>query len=231
MHHVPLPLDFYARPVLRVARDCIGKHLVHDTSEGLVVGRIVEAEAYRGPEDRAAHSFGGRRTARTEVMFGPPGVAYVFFVYGLHFHVNLVTTAPGAPHAVLLRAVEPVIGAEVMSARRGMSASRRELTNGPGKLCQAFAIGRSANGADLTRPPLFLSDGPRCRVARATRVGIDYAGEWAARPWRFYDPASRYVSAVPGKATAVPGKATAVPGERSPSKRNAQAGRSKGPAT
>jgi DNA-3-methyladenine glycosylase len=194
MHASPLPLDFYARPVLRVARDCIGKHLVHDTTEGLVVGRIVEAEAYRGPEDRAAHSFGGRRTARTEVMFGPPGIAYVFFVYGLHFHINLVTTALGMPHAVLLRAVEPVVGAELMAARRGISASRRELTNGPGKLCQAFAIDRSANGADLTRPPLFLSDGPSCRVARTTRVGIDYAGAWAARPWRFYDPSSPYVS-------------------------------------
>ena len=194
MHDTPLPLDFYARPVLEVARDCIGKHLVHDTTDGLVVGRIVEAEAYRGPEDRAAHSFGGRRTARTEVMFGPPGFAYVFLVYGLHFHINLVTTALDMPHAVLLRAVEPVIGAELMAARRGISASRRELTNGPGKLCQAFAIDRSAYGADLTRPPLYLSDGPRCRVARARRIGIDYAGIWAARPWRFYDPSSPYVS-------------------------------------
>lgn len=194
MHWRPLPLAFYSRPVLRVARDCIGKHLVHDTPEGLVVGRIVEAEAYRGPEDRAAHSFGGRRTARTEVMFGPPGYAYVFLVYGLHYHVNLVTTAEGAPHAVLLRAVEPLAGAELMATRRGIPASRRELTNGPGKLCQAFAIDRRAYGADLTRPPLFLSDGPPCKVARATRVGIDYAGAWAARPWRFFDPASRYVS-------------------------------------
>ena len=133
MHWRPLPLAFYSRPVLRVARDCIGKHLVHDTPEGLVVGRIVEAEAYRGPEDRAAHSFGGRRTARTEVMFGPPGYAYVFLVYGLHYHVNLVTTAEGAPHAVLLRAVEPLAGAELMATRRGIPASRRELTNGPGK--------------------------------------------------------------------------------------------------
>jgi DNA-3-methyladenine glycosylase len=194
MHLRPLTYAFYARPVLRVARDCIGKHLVHDTPEGRVVGRIVEAEAYRGPEDRAAHSYGGRRTTRTEVMFGPPGLAYVFFVYGLHHQVNLVTTAVGMPHAVLLRAVEPVEGAELMAARRGISASRRELTNGPGKLCQAFAIDRAANGADLTRPPLFLAEGPSCKVARSARIGIDYAGEWAARPWRFYDPASRYVS-------------------------------------
>src|SRR5688572_28743923 len=195
MLHQPLPRAFFARPVLRVGRDCIGKHLVYDSPEGLCVGRIVEAEAYRGPEDRAAHSFGGRRTARTEVMFGPPGFAYVFFVYGLHHQMNLVTTAVGMPHAVLLRAVEPVEGAELMAARRGIAMGRRQLTNGPGKLCQAFAIDRTDNGVDLTRPPLFLCEGaPPRRVARATRVGIDYAGEWSTRLWRFYDPESRYVS-------------------------------------
>jgi DNA-3-methyladenine glycosylase len=97
------------------------------------------------------------------------------------------------PHAVLLRAVEPVAGAELMAARRGIAASRRELTNGPGKLCQAFAIDRTANGLLLTCPPLFLAEGAPCKVARGPRIGIDYAGEWAARPWRFYDPASAYV--------------------------------------
>jgi DNA-3-methyladenine glycosylase len=209
MHLRPLPVAFFARPVLRVARDCIGKHLVHDTPEGRVVGRIVEAEAYRGPEDRAAHSFGGRRTARTEVMFGPPGLAYVFLVYGLHYHINLVTTAVGMPHAVLLRAVEPVLGAELMAARRGVAAVRRELTNGPGKLCQAFSIDRGANGALLTEQPLYLSDGARCKVARATRVGIDYAGAWAARPWRFYDPQSPYVST--RKGTVTPAKSSDPP--------------------
>jgi DNA-3-methyladenine glycosylase len=202
MHLQPLPRAFYARPVLQVARDCIGKHLVHDSAEGPRVGRIVEAEAYRGPEDRAAHSFGGRRTARTEVMFGPPGHAYVFLVYGLHYHVNLVTTAVDMPHAVLIRAVEPIAGAEAMAALRGMPAGQRELSNGPGKLCQAFGIDRSFNGMDLTRPPLFLSDGPRCKVARATRVGVDYAGAWKERPWRFYDPLSRYVSTRKGTAPA-----------------------------
>src|SRR5688572_13655277 len=192
--HLPLPRAFYARPVLSVARDCIGKYLIHDGPEGRVVGRIVETEAYRGPEDRAAHSFGGRRTARTEVMFGPPGHAYVFFVYGMHWNFNVVTTAEGAPHAVLIRAVEPVDGLELMASRRGLAPTRRELTNGPGKLCQAFGIERAAYGADLTSPPLFWSDGPRCAVARCPRVGIDYAGAWAARPWRFYDPTSPYVS-------------------------------------
>lgn len=192
--HQPLPRAFYARPVLSVARDCIGKYLIHDCGEGRVVGRIVEAEAYRGPEDRAAHSFGGRRTARTEVMFGPPGHAYVFFVYGMHWHLNLVTTAVDEPHAVLIRAVEPVLGLDLMAARRGLPSTSRELTNGPGKLCRAFAIDRSAYGADLTQAPLFLSDGPRSAVARSPRIGVDYAGAWAVRPWRFYDPQSRHVS-------------------------------------
>ena len=166
------------------------------------MGRIVEAEAYRGPEDRAAHSFGGRRTQRTEVMFGPPGYAYVFLVYGLHWHFNVVTTASGAPHAVLIRAVEPLAGVELMAQRRGLSPSHRDLTNGPGKLCAAFGIDRAAYGADLTQGPLFLYDpggaGARPRVARSPRIGVDYAGEWAARPWRFYDRDSRSVSRMPG---------------------------------
>jgi DNA-3-methyladenine glycosylase len=190
----PLPRSFYARPVLVVARDVIGKILVHETHEGRVTGRIVEAEAYRGPEDRAAHSYGGRRTARTEAMYGPPGHAYVFFVYGMHHHVNLVTTKEGAPHAVLLRAVEPLEGVELMAARRGRKPTDRELTNGPGKLCVAFGIDRRAYGADLCKRPLFLADGPRGRVVRSPRIGIDYAGEWVARPWRFYEQGNPWVS-------------------------------------
>lgn len=191
-----LPRAFYARPVLEVARDVIGKVLVHETPEGRVSGRIVEAEAYSGPEDRAAHSYGGRRTERTEVMFGPPGHAYVFFVYGMHWHFNLVTTAVEMPHAVLIRAVEPLEGVELMAERRGIAGARRELTNGPGKLCRAFAIDRTAYGSDLTasKSPLYLLDGPSPRVARSPRIGVDYAGSWAARLFRFYDPDSRYVS-------------------------------------
>jgi DNA-3-methyladenine glycosylase len=189
-----LPREFYARPVLTVAKACIGKLLVHRTTEGLVAGRIVESEAYRGPEDRAAHSYGGRRTARTEVMFGPPGYAYVFFVYGMHYQFNLVTTKDGAPHAVLIRALEPVLGVELMAKRRKLSPSARELTNGPGKLCQALAIGRESYGLDLCGSTLFLAEGPSVKSTSAKRVGIDYAGEWAEKPWRFFDPKSRYVS-------------------------------------
>jgi DNA-3-methyladenine glycosylase len=189
-----LSREFYARPVLRVAKACIGKLLVHRTQQGLCAGRIVESEAYRGPEDRAAHSYAGRRTARTEVMFGPPGYAYVFFVYGMHHQFNLVTTKDGAPHAVLIRAIEPVLGVELMAQRRKLPASARELSNGPGKLCQALGIGRESYGVDLCGGTLFLAEGPPVRSVSAKRIGIDYAGDWAEKPWRFYDPKSRYVS-------------------------------------
>jgi DNA-3-methyladenine glycosylase len=197
----PLPRSFYARPVLTVARACIGKLLVHDDGAGRTVGRIVEAEAYRGPEDRAAHSYGGRRTPRTEVMFGEAGHAYLFFVYGMHWHLNLVAGKVGEPHAVLVRAVEPLEGVAAMAARRGLDAANRKgeitsnLTNGPGKLCEAFALDRAQYGADLTASTLYLADdGAKPRVARSTRIGVDYAGEWALKPWRFYDAESRFVS-------------------------------------
>lgn len=187
---------FYSRPVLEVARQCIGKVLVRSNPQGVVAGRIVEAEAYRGPEDRAAHSFGGRRTRRTEAMFGRAGVAYVFFVYGMHWHLNLVAGNVGEPHAVLIRGVEPLVGVELMAARRKMEAKVDALTNGPGKLCVAFAISGDDYGTDLCRRgPLYLLEGPAPkRVARSPRIGVDYAGSWAARPWRFFDPTSRYVS-------------------------------------
>ncbi len=192
-----LPRSFYARDVLDVARDVIGTVLVHETAEGTVAGRIVEAEAYRGPEDRAAHSWGGRRTARTEAMFGPPGHAYVFFVYGMHFHFNLVTGAIGEPHAVLIRAVEPLLGRELMAERRGMAESRREVSNGPGKLCRAFAIDRAQYGVDLCKGSLHLRAGagfPAPEVHTSKRIGVDYAGPWSERPWRFFDARSPYVS-------------------------------------
>jgi DNA-3-methyladenine glycosylase len=192
----PLPRSFYARPVLTVAKDVIGKVLVHRTRQGLMAARIVEAEAYRGPQDRAAHSWGGRRTARTEVMFGPPGFAYVFFVYGMHWHLNLVTTREGAPHAVLLRALEPLLGAELMSRRRGLPETNVNLSNGPGKLCQAFDITQRHYGVDLTRGDLFLSEGPvpRPKLGRSARIGVDYAEAWAGKPWRFFELGNRWVS-------------------------------------
>jgi DNA-3-methyladenine glycosylase len=191
-----LPRSFYARPVLEVAADVIGKILVSRSADGVAAGRIVEAEAYRGPRDRAAHSYRGRRTARTEVMFGPPGHAYVFFVYGMHWNFNLVTGIEGDPEAVLIRALEPLVGLDLMAVRRGLSKERPELTNGPGKLCQALGIAGADYGVDLCKTRIFLAEGSRATVLRSPRVGIDYAGSWAKKPWRFFERNNRYVSKV-----------------------------------
>jgi DNA-3-methyladenine glycosylase len=176
---------FYARDTLTVARELIGMYLVHADRGRRRAGRIVETEAYQGPEDLAAHSSRGR-TARTEVMFGPPGHAYVYFIYGFWNCLNVVTEAAGVPHAVLLRALEPVDGIE-------------ERTCGPGLLCRAMHIDRQLNGADLCGDVIWLerppaSDPRPVRIARSARIGVDYAGEWARRPWRFYDRDSAHVS-------------------------------------
>src|SRR4051812_97631 len=183
----PLPRAFYDRPVLTVAKDVIGKVLVHVGPEGIVAGRVVESEAYRGPEDLAAHSSGGRRTKRTEAMFGPPGHAYMFRLYGMHWAFNAVVAPAGTPHAVLVRAVEPVLGAELMAARRGVPASSTRLANGPGKLCAAFGLDASAYGTDLCGETLFLAAGSAGKVGSSPRINIDYAGAWIAKPWRFYE--------------------------------------------
>jgi DNA-3-methyladenine glycosylase len=194
-----LPRSFYARPVLQVARDCLGKILVHQGRRGTTSGRIVEAEAYRGPEDRAAHSWRGRPTPRTRAMFGPPGYAYVFFVYGMHWHFNLVTGKEGTPHAVLIRSLEPLEGLDLMAIRRGVAKDRVELTNGPGRLCQALGIDREQYGADLCGDRIYLLDAPRSRARRTPRIGVDYAGAWAHKPWRFFEPDNLYVSPVRGR--------------------------------
>jgi len=194
-----LPRGFYARSVLVVARECIGKLLVHRTPEGEAAGRIVEAEAYRGPRDLAAHSARGL-TKRTAVMFGPPGYAYVYLIYGLSWAMNIITATEGEPHGVLIRALEPVRGLELMVRRRGgISAGARELTNGPGKLTQALGITGDDYGRDLCGDRLFLekADQPVGRVGRSVRINVDYAGAWAAKRWRFYERGNRYVSVRP----------------------------------
>jgi len=196
-----LPREFYAQPVLTVARQCIGKLLVHRTSEGEAAGRIVEAEAYRGPLDLAAHSRRGLLTKRTTAMFGPPGHAYVYLLYGVSWAMNIVVASEGKPHAVLIRALEPVRGIELMVRRRNKPATSRELSNGPGKLTSALAITGADYGRDLCGDELFLeesdNDIPRGRIGRSSRINVDYAGEWAALPWRFYEKGNRYVSVPP----------------------------------
>jgi len=194
---VPLPRSFYEAGVLDVARAMVGAVLVHAAPEGVAAGRVVECEAYRGPEDLAAHSAGGRRTKRTEAMWGPPGHAYMFLLYGMHWAFNAVVGPAGHPHAVLVRAVEPVLGLDLMAARRGLPPGDVRVANGPGKVCAALALDARAYGLDLCGSVLFLAEGERGKVGRSARINVDYAGPWANRSWRFYERGNRYVSVAP----------------------------------
>jgi len=179
--------SFFHIPTLDLCLRLLGQEL---TLYG-VGGYIVEVEAYMGPEDRAAHSYGGRRTARTEVMFGPPGRAYVYTIHG-HHCVNVVSGPEGTPNAILIRALEPTRGIEKMVQRRGREDN---LTNGPGKLCQALGITREHNGWDFLRSPLRISPGiPVKTVAVGTRIGIENTGEARHYPWRFWVDGNEHVS-------------------------------------
>ncbi len=202
-----LPPAFYVRPTLRVARALLGKILVHRHRDGITAGRIVEVEAYRGPEDRAAHTAGGRRTPRNEVMWGPGGRLYVYFTYGMHYCCNVVTRAAGKPEAVLLRALEPVAGIALMRRRRGArDLAAAALARGPGNLCRAMGIDRRLDGSDLCDGPVMVLDAPHvpsARVAVGTRIGVAYAGEHALRPWRFFVRSSPAVSGPRGATDAV----------------------------
>jgi DNA-3-methyladenine glycosylase len=179
-----------------VAADLLGRLLVRREAQGTLVGRIVECEAYQ-EDDPASHSYRGR-TARTEVMFGMPGRLYVYFTYGMHFCMNVVTDAPGRGSAVLLRAVEPLEGLDVMRVRRGVEDAR-SLCRGPARLTQSYGIGREGNGLDLVGARgLFVAGGeplPAARVGVGPRVGIRLAAD---RPWRFFEVGSPYVSRARG---------------------------------
>jgi DNA-3-methyladenine glycosylase len=192
-----LPREFYSRSnVVTVARALLGKLLVVPTGGKRVSGKIVEVEAYRGPQDRAAHSYGGRRTKRTETMYGTGGTAYVFFVYGMYNQFNVVTGAAETPHAVLIRAVEPVEGIELMRKRR-QGQPDHNLTNGPGKLCIALGIDRQLDAADLLGDKVWIEEReklPRSQIAAGPRIGIDYAEEWKDKPWRFWVRDNPFVS-------------------------------------
>jgi DNA-3-methyladenine glycosylase len=201
-----LPRPFYRRPSLEVARDLLGRTLVRTLPDGArLSGRIVEAEAYRR-DDPASHSYRGR-TPRTDVMFGLPGRLYVYFTYGMHFCMNVVTGRDGEGSAVLLRAVEPLEGLDRMAEHRGLE-SPRLLCAGPGRLCQAFAVGREQNGTDLvTGPDVRIERGSPVsehEVVAGPRVGITVALE---QPWRFVVATSRFLSRGPrvGPAGSRPG--------------------------
>jgi DNA-3-methyladenine glycosylase len=175
---------WFNRPSVEVAADLLGMLLTHDSAAGRVAGRIVEVEAYQGPEDLAAHSARGR-TPRNAVMFGPAGHLYVYLVYGLHHCANVVCGPGAKPEAVLLRAAQIVQGEVVTRQRRGDVPATR-LAAGPGNLGAAFGLDRSLNGADLLTGPVRLAPGEApTQIARSPRVGVAYAGDWANRPLRF----------------------------------------------
>lgn len=190
----PLPRDFYARDTVAVARDLLGCMLVHDSQDGRVKGRIVEVEAYQGEDDPACHAAAGL-TARTEPLYGPPGHAYVYLIYGMYHCLNAVTRPPGRPSAVLIRALEPVEGLDIMRRRRGWATNGRpdrDLTNGPGKLSRSFGLSLEHNRLDLTGRRLWIESGRRAeRVAWTPRVGIRVGTE---RVWRAFDAGSECVS-------------------------------------
>jgi DNA-3-methyladenine glycosylase len=195
-----LPRRFYTRAeTLTVAQELLGKLLVvPDATGNRVSGRIVETEAYMGPDDKGAHSFGNRRTKRTEPMFGIGGYSYVYFVYGMHYQFNVVSNIENIPHAILVRAVEPVESIELMCERRQMEYGPN-LTNGPGKLCQAMGIDISYTNQDLLGDRIWIERTSRTAVAESDiasgpRVGIDYAGEYVDVPWRFWLKSSAFVS-------------------------------------
>jgi DNA-3-methyladenine glycosylase len=183
-----LPLSFYLRPdVVSLARSLVGKILVTEFGDGRTAGRIVETEAYNGALDKASHAYKGR-TKRTDVMFGAGGVAYVYLCYGIHHLFNIVTNTDGEPHAVLIRGVEPLEGMELMMKRTGAKVAGPALGRGPGKLGRAFGFNTSQCGLSLTGPEICLyDDGFREEdIGVSPRIGVDYAGEDAFLPYRFY---------------------------------------------
>jgi DNA-3-methyladenine glycosylase len=189
----PLAPSFYARPTAEVARRLLGRILVSEIGGRRTAGRIVETEAYVGPHDPACHAWGGRRTPRCEGLYGPPGTAYVYFTYGMHWCLNAVTEAPEYPAAVLIRALEPLEGLDAMRRRR-RGAPDAALCSGPAKLCEALGVTGKVNGVALTRgrgPLRIIRDGVRLRsrVAVTPRIGLTRAIDWPLRflledsPW------------------------------------------------
>ncbi|WP_430140881.1 DNA-3-methyladenine glycosylase [Neobacillus pocheonensis] len=190
---VPLPQSFFEQPTLELAKALLGCLLVKETKEGIAVGHIVETEAYVGPGDRAAHSYNNRRTARTEVMFQRSGLAYTYLMH-THCLFNIVSGGEEKPEAILVRALEPVNGIELMKSRRGID-DVRNLTNGPGKLTKSLGIKMEDYGHLLTLPPLFVARGycPES-ISMGKRIGIDNTGEAKDYPWRFWVTNNKYVS-------------------------------------
>ena len=199
-----LERSFYERNTLIVARGLLGCVLVHITPESITKGRIVETEAYMGPEDKGAHSYGGRHTPRMDPLYKTGGFAYIYQLHGYNYCINVVTQKEGRPQAVLIRALEPVEGLELMAVRRKIDISDakrsklKNLTNGPSKLCQAMNINTSLNGIDLCGDEIFITNQTGLRsneeIVAAPRVNIDYAEEYRDKLWRFLLKGNAFIS-------------------------------------
>lgn len=194
-----LPFSFYQNTdVNSLAVQLLGKQLFTLIDGELTGGTIVETEAYNGIDDRASHAYGGRLTNRTEIMYQAGGVSYVYLCYGIHHLFNVVTAPEGTPHAVLIRGIEPVSGLDVMLRRRNMSTLKPNLTGGPGALAKALGIDKILNAKDLLGDEIWIEDNgisiPGQTVVASPRVGVDYAGDHALLPWRYYVKGNRFVS-------------------------------------
>ncbi|MBI4475012.1 MAG: DNA-3-methyladenine glycosylase [Acidobacteria bacterium] len=192
-----LPRSFYSRSTLEVASDLLGKVLVRRLDRRVLTGKIVETEAYVGSHDLACHASKGH-TPRTSVMFGPPGRAYVYMIYGFYFCLNVVTEPEDYPAAVLIRAVEPLENLDLMRRLRNNPGRDTQIASGPGKLCMAMSIDKQLNGANLLGATIWIEDrkidpGP---IRTSPRVGVDYAGEYKDKPWRFFVADNPHVSRV-----------------------------------
>lgn len=192
-----LELSFYQKDAVTLAQDLLGKLLVREINDEKMIAKIVETEAYMGPEDKAAHSYNNRRTSRTEVMFGRAGVTYVYLIYGMYHCMNVVAAEEEIPQAVLLRGVEPIQGIDNMRKNRSIKSKKMQsLTNGPGKLCQALSIDKSLNGTDLIYGnQLYLLDHQEeFEIEASKRINIDYAEEYKDKLWRFSIKDNSFVS-------------------------------------
>jgi DNA-3-methyladenine glycosylase len=194
---VKLKASFYRRPALEVAPGLLGKVLVRRLNGKSLAGKIVETEAYVGPHDLACHASKGK-TPRTAIMFEAGGLAYVYMIYGFYFCLNVVTESAGYPAAVLIRAIEPLDYAPVMRRLRGNPKRDTDIGSGPGKLCMALAIDKRLNGGDLTGNTLWIEDRKLdvTEIGESPRIGVDYAGEYRDKPWRYYVQGNPHVSRV-----------------------------------
>jgi len=194
-----LTRDFYTRSTLKVAKQLLGKYLVHNIKGGKLIGEIVETEAYIGPKDKAAHSFGGRKTKRNIAEYLTGGYIYIYLVYGMYWQLNISTNKEGRPECVLIRALKPILFGTSQVPNVGTSqVPNVSNANGPGKLCRWMGFDKSHYGIDMvTSNKVWLEDGEEIessQVVASKRIGIDYAQEWAEKPWRFYIKNNPFVS-------------------------------------